>query len=111
MQPIERADRRRFFVVTAGRTGSSLLASILADAGADFSITAADDWDTARGGSMEHPDIRTATRHFGRAFELSPSKPRGLIRRILWTYHRTMGKRYLKRALERAIYVKALHLD
>jgi hypothetical protein len=31
--------------------------------------------------------------------------------RTLWTYHRTAGKRYLKQALQQAIYVKALHLD
>jgi len=108
---IDETDRRRFFIVTPGRTGSTLLATILADAGADFSIAARDDWDTARGGWMEHADIRRATHHFRLAFERSPSKPRSLISRIFWTYHRAAGKRYLKRALQRAVYVKALNLD
>ena len=42
-------DNRRFFVVTVGRTGSSLLASILADAGADFGVQSEDKWDAGGG--------------------------------------------------------------
>jgi uncharacterized membrane protein YkvA (DUF1232 family) len=111
MEVTERGDRRRFFLVTPGRTGSTLLATILADAGADFCMASRDDWDIARGGWMEHSQIRSATNHFRLAFECSPNKPRGLLSRILWTYHRTAGKRCLKQALQQAIYVKALHLD
>ena len=105
------ADRRRFFVITPGRTGSTLLASILADAGADFSVDTRDKWDTARGGWMEHADIRRATAHFRLAFERSPSKPVSLVSRLVWSYHRSAGKRYLKRALAQARYVKAVYLD
>ena len=108
---IDEADRRRFFVVTPGRTGSTLLATILADAGADFSVASRDDWDAARGGWMEHADIRRASNHFRIAFECAPSKPRSLFSRIAWSYHRAAGKRYLRRALQRAVYVKAMHLD
>jgi len=107
----EGTDRRRFFLITPGRTGSTLLATILADAGADFSIDSREEWDTARGGWMEHADIRRATHHFRLAFERSPTKPVWLWSRLLWTYHRTMGKRYLRRALEKAVYLKAVHLD
>lgn len=60
---------------------------------------------------MEHADIRRATRHFLLAFQCSPNKPRKLLSRIVWTYHRAAGKRHLRRALEQAVYVKALHLD
>jgi uncharacterized membrane protein YkvA (DUF1232 family) len=104
-------DGRRFFVVTPGRTGSTLLATILADAGADFAIAPRDDWDTARGGWMEHPDAVRAGNHFRLAFERSPNKPAAFISRWIWAYHRAAGKRYLKRALQRTVYVKALHLD
>jgi uncharacterized membrane protein YkvA (DUF1232 family) len=104
-------DRRRFFVVTPGRTGSTLLATILADAGADFSIVPRDDWDTARGGWMEHPDAVRAGNHFRLAFERSPSKPTTLISKWIWVYRRAAGKRHLRQALEQAVYFKSLHLD
>ncbi len=105
------ADRRRYFLITPGRTGSTLLASILADAGADFAIDSREEWDTARGGWMEHADIRRATNHFRLAFERSPSKPISPFSRLIWTYHRTSGKRYLRRALQQAVYLKAVNLD
>src|SRR5690242_19469581 len=104
-------DRRRYFLITSGRTGSTLLANILADSGADFAIVSREEWDTARGGWMEHDEIRRASQHFRLAFERSPSKPTSLVSRLIWTYHRTLGKKYLRQALRKAVYVKAMHLD
>jgi hypothetical protein len=104
-------DRRRYFLITPGRTGSTLLASILADAGADFDIQSREEWDTARGGWMEHDEVRLAATHFRLAFERSPSKPISFISRSIWTYHRTLGKKHLRRALREAAYVKAMNLD
>src|SRR5579885_3469079 len=109
---VELADgRRRFFIVTAGRTGSSLLATILAEAGADFGMPPQEQWDVARGGSMEHEEIRRASHHFLRAFDRSPVKPPGALSKLIWSYHRDAGKRHLKRALAGATYFKALNLD
>lgn len=104
-------NRRRFFIVTAGRTGSTLLATILADAGADFAMSPRDDWDIARGGWMEHAEIRRAAGHFRLAFERSPVKPPTFLSKSIWAYHRAAGKRYLAQALGEATYVKALNLD
>ena len=109
MQP--GGNRRRFFIVTAGRTGSTLLATILADAGADFAVAPREDWDIARGGWMEHAEIRQAAAHFRLAFDRSPGKPSTFLSKSIWAYHRAAGKRHLARALAQATYVKALNLD
>jgi len=109
MEPAD--DCRRYFIVTPGRTGSTLLATILADAGADFSIAPRDDWDTARGGWMENAEAVRAGNHFRLAFERSPSKPKTFLSSWIWAYHRAAGKRHLKRALRQAAYFKAMHLD
>jgi hypothetical protein len=100
----------RFFVLTAGRTGSTLLSSILARAGADFGMPAIQSWDESRGGAFEHPEIVAAARYFRLAFDLSQQRPAGL-RRWYWShlYHR--GKRHLARAAGAARYVKAVNLD
>src|SRR5690242_20580699 len=46
-------DRQRFFIVSAGRTGSSLLAAILVDAGADFGMPRRESWNP-QNGAYEH---------------------------------------------------------
>lgn len=104
-------DRRRFFVITSGRTGSTLLSAILADAGADFGVAPPDDWDTARGGAMEDPGLQRAVRHFLLAFERSPGKPATIPSKWIWAYHRAAGKRELARVLARSVYLKCMHLD
>ena len=103
--------RYRHFVLTAGRTGSTLLAAILADAGADFAMPAPKEWDTARGGVVALPEIRRATTHFRLAFDRSTSKPPTPLARWIWGWHRSLGKRLLKRALDKAVFVKANDLD
>jgi uncharacterized membrane protein YkvA (DUF1232 family) len=104
-------ERRRYFLVTAGRTGSTLLAAILADAGADFALPVPGDWDVARGGELELPEIRDAANRFRLAFERSARRPAAQAARWLWTYHRSRGKRSLKSSLRKAVYVKAVNLD
>src|SRR5215813_1722878 len=104
-------DRRRYFVLTAGRTGSTLLATILADAGADFGLPVPEGWDVARGGDMEHPAVRAAANHFRLAFERSPRKPVTLPSKWIWTYQQAVGKRHLREALRQAKYVKGVNLD
>ena len=103
--------RQRYFIVTAGRTGSTLLAAIMGDAGADFGMPVLDDWNTARGGSMELSEVRLAANYFRRAFERAPRKPALPPARWIWTWHRSQGKRNLKRALDKAVYVKAVNMD
>jgi hypothetical protein len=107
----EFGDRERFFIVTAGRTGSSLLASILAAAGADFGMPADQNWDESEGGSFEHPSIVRAASAFRAAFELSPTKPQSIYSRLRWTLTRHGGKAHLRRALRSARFFKAVSLD
>ena len=47
-------EQTRVFVLTFGRSGSSLLCAILADAGGDFGLPVPDTWDP-RHGELEHP--------------------------------------------------------
>jgi len=103
--------RQRYFIVTAGRTGSTLLAAIMGDAGADFGMPVLDDWNTARGGPMELSEVRRAANYFRLAFERAPRKPALPPARWIWTWNRSQGKRHLKRALDKAVYVKAVNLD
>ena len=50
MIPIVSSDfPSKYFIVTVGRTGSSLLCAVLADASADFGMKAPEDWDPRRG--------------------------------------------------------------
>ena len=42
------ADRTRYLLLTPGRSGSSLLASLLADLGANFGLPAPGDWNRGR---------------------------------------------------------------
>ena len=105
------SERQRFFIVTAGRTGSTLLATIMADAGADFGIAAPKDWDVSRGGDMELAAIRRAADHFRVAFERAPRKPIATVSKWIWSCRMSLGKRLLKEALTQARFFKTVNLD
>jgi hypothetical protein len=53
------APQARYLIVTTGRSGSSLLSAILADAGADFGVPERQDWNR-RSGWYEHPKLVSA---------------------------------------------------
>ena len=103
--PKQENDNRRFFIVTVGRTGSSLLASILDDAGADFGVSHQGGWDPA-GGAFEHPSLDPVVRHFERMNEIGFRRPYGLWPRLRWTAARHRAKAGLKDLLPRARYFK-----
>src|SRR5262249_6890124 len=96
---------RRFFVLTAGRTGSSLLAAILADAGAEFGMQPPKAWDPGTG-AMEGADLRRACKWVRYAYQISPERPGIGIQRCLWSIFRSLGKMRMRRLLEDARYVK-----
>ena len=99
----------RYFVITAGRSGSTLLCSILADAGANFGLLAPDSWDET-GGAFEHPSMWRAAKCYHDAYRISPYRP-SWPRKWLWDLARWRGKRQLARALDKADFFKAIHID
>ncbi len=98
----------RFVIVTPGRTGSSLLAAILSDSGADFGI-GAKDWSESEG-AFEHPDLVAAARSFSKARKLGIERPLA-PKKYLWDIHRHMGKARLKRFVRHVEYLKGPDLD
>jgi len=103
--PLNANDKQRFIIVTVGRTGSSLLGSILSDAGADFGISKMDNWDP-RGGAYEYPGLGAIVRQFEYMNEISVHRPKGLLDRIKWTMARHKAKTDLKKLLPKVKYLK-----
>jgi len=65
-------DKSRFLIIGTGRSGSSILSAILADAGANFDMPPLGGWDT-RGGAYEHPRLLAAYRWHSRANKIAES--------------------------------------
>ena len=86
---------KRFVIVTPGRTGSSLLAAILSDSGAEFGI-GADDWDPSVG-AFEHPDLIAAADSFSKARQIGIDRPLA-PKKYLWDVYRHIGKARLKKS-------------
>lgn len=93
----------RFFIVSSGRTGTSLLAAIMHDAGADFGVEARAGWDR-RGGEMELHEMRRACYLLARA-GVRPSFGLALAE---WTWRRWRARTLLKKALRSAQYFKLM---
>jgi hypothetical protein len=103
-------DRRRFFIMSAGRTGSTLLAAILADCGADFALPLLGEWDPGTGGA-EHATLNAATLLMRRAYDIDRDKPPPGFRRYVWNRLRSRAKRRLRAVLKAAQYLKGENLD
>lgn len=65
-------EEQKFCIVGTGRSGSSLLAQLLAASGADFGMTPASEWNTQKG-SLEHPACHEAVKYFQRIEQLERS--------------------------------------
>lgn len=103
-------ERGRCFVVTFGRSGSSLLCAMLGDAGADFGLPVPDSWDP-RHGIMELPAIKQAAHHMRRAFDIDAGRRFLLSPQVEGKFRRGRARRYLREALGAARYVKIGDLD
>lgn len=103
-------DRRRYFIVSAGRTGSTLLSAILADCGADFAMSVPAEWDPGSG-ALEHAELHAATSLLRRVHEIDRDKPSSGYRRYVWSNLRSRAKRKLNSVLEEARYLKGENLD
>lgn len=100
----------RYFIISPGRTGSSLLAACLVKTGADFGMPAATEWDP-HDGDFERPDFAKAAFLYGRAHTLAPAQPAGPVKLALWRAYRKRAERRLRRALAAAAFFKAVDAD
>ncbi|HXP76426.1 MAG TPA: hypothetical protein VN823_19960 [Stellaceae bacterium] len=103
-------ERRRVFILSSGRSGSTLLASILADAGAEFAMRTPEQWDPGTG-ALEHPELHRMAAWMGYAYDLSADRPGIGPRRYLWDFYRSMGKSRLRSLLRVARYIKGEGAD
>ena len=103
-------DRLRVFILSSGRSGSTLLASILADAGADFGLRTPEHWDPGTG-ALEHSELHRMAAWMGYAYDLSPDRPAIGPRRYLWDFYRSVGKARLRTLLRAAQYIKGEGAD
>lgn len=93
---------RRYIIVTAGRTGSSLLSAILADAGAQFAVPDRTDWNP-ESGAYEHPLFWSAYAWYSRADKINQS----LIPNALgWQWSQKKMRTTLTDLMTQADYVK-----
>ncbi|MEQ8231727.1 MAG: hypothetical protein RLW61_05675 [Gammaproteobacteria bacterium] len=104
------SSRERIFVVTFGRSGSSLLCAILADAGADFGVPVPAQWDP-RHGALEHRDIKRAAHHMRRAFDLDHGRRFRFSPELEARWRRRRARHWLARALPQADAFKIGDLD
>lgn len=100
----------RVFILSSGRSGSTLLAAILADAGADFGMQVPERWDPGTG-DLEHAELHRMGRWMQYAYEVSPDRPGLGVGRCLWAFYRSMGKARLLRLLRAARYIKGEGAD
>ncbi len=103
-------DNVRFIMVTTGRSGSSLLAAIIADAGGDFGFPPEGEWDPVSG-AMEHPLAQQASKLFRRAYYLRGAKRLFFFYKYLNDIRRSLGKKKLRKVLKEARFVKAGSTD
>ncbi|NWH09361.1 MAG: hypothetical protein HXY22_12085 [Alphaproteobacteria bacterium] len=97
--------RKRYMVVTTGRTGSTFLCATLGSAGANFGMTVPKDWDPNTG-DIEHEDVKKAGILLGEAHRISPTLPGNYVTRVIWRAYQKWGWQALDRALSQAEYVK-----
>ena len=97
--------KTRFFIITAARSGSTLLSAILADAGGDFGMAIPKEWDRT-GGDLEHPGLAPVFSCFSRAEMISKERPRFGISRLRWVLYRSYGKKKLHAVLSACRFAK-----
>ena len=98
-------DKRRYFIVTTGRTGSTFLSAALASAGANFAMPVPETWEP-NSGDLEHDDVKKAGVLLGQADNISPTVPGNFFTLALWRIYQRRGWHALGRALEAAQFVK-----
>jgi len=94
--------KRRYIIVTVGRTGSSVLAAILSDAGANFAMPDRKDWNP-KSGAYEHDLFWSAYTWYSRADKINNS----IIPNALgWRRAQNKMREQLTELMEQADYAK-----
>lgn len=110
MTPSVEPAKRKFLILTTGRSGSSLLAGILIDAGASFGVRRKKDWDRSSD-AHANKNGKRAAQFFRLAYDLDADKPSNPLTKWLWDYRRHVAKKSLKSALSEIDYLKTEDLD
>ena len=100
----------RTLIVTCGRSGSSLIAAIMADAGADFGMPTPERWNQGDG-VMEHPLAISAGWKYERAWQIRGGRRFFLGYKYLADARVSLGKRDLRQLLARVDTVKGPRSD
>jgi hypothetical protein len=95
-------DKYRYMLVGTGRSGSSLLSAIIADAGANFDMPNVSAWDR-RSGAYEHPELINSYKWFLR------SKKMALLSDRLRRFCEIRTENKLSTLLDRAVFAKYPH--
>jgi hypothetical protein len=102
-------EKKRIFILTPGRCGSSFLASLLSDAGATFPGETASTWSPLKG-AYESKESGKAAFLFAQAHDIRNSHKYSLIYRLFYkkivTYKRALGKYKTRKLLEKATCIK-----
>lgn len=99
----------KHLIVGTGRCGSSLLCAILADAGANFAMSARSEWDR-KAGAFEHPVLQQAGRHVMAMRALEEHKQGSDWAAFKFRMHRSRMKKKLRTVLENADFLKCIDL-
>ncbi len=96
----------RYFIVSDGRSGSSLLTSILGRAGADFGLSIREQWDPASGAN-EVNGLRALSLAVDRAERMTFYQEERLFGHLMARTARSIAKRRARRFLRHVRYTKA----
>jgi hypothetical protein len=100
----------RTLMVTTGRSGSSLLAAVMAAAGADFGMPLPETWG-AGSGAMEHPLAQQAGRLARQAADIQVPRGRPSVLRYLADARLHRAKAAVRRLLAQVDTAKADNMD
>jgi len=101
-----KGDQKKFLIIGTGRCGSSLIASILANAGANFGIPPVRKWNR-KSGTLEHPYLIEAYKWYSREQKIKNSiipESFGL------KFCRNQCIKYLKKLFDKADFAKSSKL-
>jgi len=109
MIPVIPQDKKRIFILSPGRSGSSLLAALLSDAGATFPNESETSWNPL-GGAFESDAVGKAAFLYAQAHEIQASKGYSPLYRLfhkkIVTYKRAAAKKKVGKLMKTATCFK-----